>query len=409
MTARRPAAALPVCALLVAVAAACGGASAPGQPLVRTSGDLIIQDAQTWSNQQVTMTGTLTIAAGGSLTLDNTTLLFSPAIQDTQAFVIQGGSFVARNNSLIKSGSGKQWNLEAHGACSVRFTGSKATNHSGLRMFDSCAFVADSSDVEETQVRDSSSVTLQNGAQAYLVLFFTGGPASFNNGEVTSGSGLTRSFTFPTGPGTTGHVNLANANVLGFQLDLLRDAALDITNGTNIVLAMHLDNVGNGATAVTNSSNITSGSSLSGAVDFSAYGNPKFTYHASQISSFNVYLTGTSNVSFTGTLDVTEPDAGGSSILTFGQGAKVYANLAMAHGTAQLIFNGSRLVDGAGSFPSFTALDQSVIKLNGVNPPADTQVQTVGQGQVQITGGSGWSRTMFETLNPVPPGGIVLQ
>lgn len=408
MIVRRQVAVLPVCALLVA-AAACGGKGAPGQSPVRTYGDLIVQDAQTWSNQQVTVTGTLTIAATGSLTLDNTTLVFSPAIQDTQAFVIQGGSFVAKNNSLIKSGTGKQWNLEAHGACSVTFSGSRATNHSGLRMFDGCAFLADASDVEEAQVRDSSSVTIQNGAQAYLVLFFTGGPAAFKANEVTSGSALTRSFTFPTGPTTVGHVNLANANIVGFQLDLLHDAALDITNGTNIVLAMHLDNVGNGATAVTNGANITSASSLSGAVDFSASGNPKFTYHSSQISSFNVYLTGTSNVSFTGTVDVTEPEAAGSSILTFGQGATVHANLAMTRDSAQMILNGSVLADGVASFPSFTALDQSVIKLNAVNAPADTQVQSVGQGQVQITGGSGWSRTMFETLNPVPPGGIVLR
>lgn len=389
---------------LALAAAACG---APGSRA--TYGDLTIASAQTWSNQAVTVTGVLTIAPGGSLTLDNTTLVFNPAIQDTSSFVIQGGSFQATNHSLVRSGTGKQWNLEARGRCTVAFRNSKATNHSGLRMHDACSFLADSSAVEEVQVRDDSAVAIRNGAQAYLVLFFTDGAVALGNGEVSSGNGLLRSFTFHSGIGTTGHVDLANANIEGFQLDLVNKAAVDIASGTNIVLAMHLDNVGSRAAAVTEASNITSPSLRSGALDFSAYGNPRFTYSSSQISSFNVYLTGSSNVSFTGTVDVIEPDAANSSILTFGPGVSVHANLAMARDTAQLILNGSTLVSGNGTSPSFTALDGSAIRLVSVAATPDTKVQSVGQGQVQITGGSGWSPSMFETLDPVAPGGIFVR
>jgi hypothetical protein len=183
-----------------------------------------------------------------------------------------------------------------------------------------------------------------------------------HRGELVSGSEITRSFNVATGTGTTGRVRIKDSTIVAFQLDLVNNVTVHVTGGTNLVLAIHLHNVGNSTTQVTHRAPITSGDeSASGTVDFSAYSNPKFVYTNTQISSFNVYLTGTSNVSFTGTLTVNEPDATDSSILTFGPGTSVYANLAMTHGRAQMIFNGSTLLDGDASFPSFTAEDQSVI------------------------------------------------
>jgi hypothetical protein len=180
-----------------------------------------------------------------------------------------------------------------------------------------------------------------------------------------------------------------------------------VTNGTSIVLAMHLNNVGNGGTLVTNTSNITSNSPASGTLDFSAYAGPKFNFTTAQVSSFNVYLAGTSNVSFTGIVNVTEPDAGGTSSLTFGASASVNANLAMTHGSALMTLNGSTLLE-SGSTPSFTAQDTSRINLNSVNATVGSKAYAIGQGQVHISGGTGWGPAKFENIGVYGGGGVFI-
>lgn len=404
----------PLGAAIVVLALGCGGWRADGanEPIhTETYDDVTITTPTTWINQFVTITGTLTIVTGATLTLDRTTILFSPAVEDTDSFAIEGGSLIARNGSMLRTASGKQWNLQAHGACTVRFHGSQATNHSGLRMFDACAFSADHSDVEEVQIHDNATLDITNNSQVYPVLFFAGSGASTTlvKGELGTGPGVTRSFTFPTGAGTTGRVRISHSTVTGYQLDLLGDVAVTVSGATNVVLALHLRNVGNPATPVLYRAPITSDHIASGAVDFSAQGNPKFLFTNSRISSFNVYLTGMSNVSFAGPLTVNEPDAADGSILTFGPGVSVYANLAMAHDAAHMIFNGSTLLDGDASFPSFTAEGESLIRLNGVRALPDVRVYAVGEGQVHIIGGSGWSPAMFQVIDPQPPGGIFVR
>lgn len=389
----------------------CGKISAKADPTSisgnMTYGNLTISAPTAWSNVQVTITGTLTITNTGSLTLDRTSLIFSPAVEDTQSFLINGGTFVAKNASSIQSGTGKQWNLETTGACSVSFLGSSATNHSGMRMFDTCAFSADSSAVEEVQIHDTATASINNLSSAYLVLFFTGGGTTVTipSGQLVSGSGITRSFTFPTSATTSGTVNITNSTVSGFQLDLVNNVILNVTNGTSIVLAMHLNNVGNSGSLVTIAANITSNAAATGTLDFSSYAGPKFNYTTTQISSFNVYLTGTSNVSFTGIVNVTEPDVGDSGSLTFGAAASVNANLAMTHGSGIMTFNGSSLIE-IGSTPSFTAQDTSRINLNFVNATAGSKAYAVGQGQVHISGGSGWNLSKFENIGVFGGGGV---
>ena len=381
--------------------------STPPSSNIITYNNVNISAPTVWSHLQVTVTGTLTITNTGSLTLDGTSLIFSPAIEDTQSFLVTGGTFVAKNLSSIKSGTGKQWNLQTSGACTVSFAGSSATNHSGMRMFDTCNFTSDASAVEEVQVHDNASASINNSSNAYLVLFFTGGgtTVSMTGGQLVSGSGITRSFTFPTSATTTGTVNIVNSTIGGFQLDLVNNVILNVTNGTSIVLAMHLNNVGNSGTQVTSTANITSNSAATGTLDFSTYAGPKFNYTTTQISSFNVYLTGTSNVSFTGAVNVTEPDVGDTGSLTFGAAASVNANLAMTHGSGLMTLNGSTLIE-TGSTPSFTAQDTSRINLNSVNATAGSKAYAVGQGQVHISGGTGWNSSKFENISVFGGGGV---
>lgn len=390
----------------------CGKSSAPASAIPAgsssvTYNNLTIYTPTVWTQLQVTVTGTLTITSSGSLTLDGTSLIFSSAVEDTGAFVITGGTFIAKNLSSIKSGTGKQWNLETSGACTVSFSRSSATNHSGMRMHDTCNFTADSSAVEEVQIHNNATASINNSSSAYLVLFFTGGgtTVNMNGGQLVSGSGITRSFTFPTSATTTGTVNIVNSTIGGFQLDLVNNVILNVTNGTSIVLAMHLNNVGNSGSQVTSAANITSISAATGSLDFSAYSGPKFNYTTTQISSFNVYLTGTSNVSFTGTVNVTEPDVGDTGSLTFGAAASVNANLAMTHGSGLMTFNGSTLLE-TGSTPSFTAQDTSRINLNSVNATSGSKAYAVGQGQVHISGGIGWDASKFENIGVFGGGGV---
>ena len=393
-------------ALFFSIGCSKTGSSSPSSRAV-TYKDVTISTPTVWTNLQVTVTGTLAITDSGSLTLDGTSLIFSAAVEDTGSFVITGGSFLAKNTSSIKSGTGKQWNLETSGACAVSFLGSSATNHSGMRMHETCSFTADSSSVEEVQIHENATASINNSSNAYLVLFFTGSGTTVNmtSGQLVSGSGITRSFTFPTSATTTGKVNIANSTIGGFQLDLVNNIILNVTNGTGIVLAMHLNNVGSSGSQVTSNVNITSNSAASGSLDFSAYAGPKFNFTTTQISSFNVYLTGTSNVSFTGVVNVTEPDVGDSGNLTFGATASVNANLAMTHGSGVMTFNGSTLIE-TGSTPSFTAQDASRINLNSVNATAGSKAYAVGQGQVHISGGTGWDASKFENIGASGGGGV---
>ncbi|RKP47588.1 hypothetical protein D7S89_15290 [Trinickia fusca] len=334
------------------------------------------------------MTGVLTIADGGCLTLTNSTLVFSPAAEDTGSFVIQGNGCLNVANSTLKSGDDKQWNLTVKNTGSVSFTQSSlATNQSGMRFYDNSKLIADNSDVEEVQVHDSASLTLQNNASAYIVAFFTGsGSASFPNGEFNAGNGVTRTISIPTGDTTTGSISLSNANINGFQLDLQDTYNLSIANANGVVLSLHLtDYVNNNFT-----SNITSTAPTSGTVDFSASSNPKFTWNNAQISMLNLYLDGASNLTWNGTTTMNEVNTLGSSSLTLNSNVSLWANLAQSYESSKMTLNSVTLLEDDSTHPSFTATDNSVITANNTVAPARTALYQTAPGQILINGGSGW-------------------
>lgn len=391
--------------LLCCAMAGCGGggASGAGTSAGTNAGTVSVSSAcnatytdwtitapTTCTGQTINVTGILTVANGGCLTLTNSTLVFSPAVEDTGSFVIQGNGCLNVINSTLKSGNGKQWNLTVQNSGSVSFTQSSvATGHSGVRFYNSSKLTANNSNVEEIQVHDSASLTVQNNASAYIVAFFTGsGAASFLSGEFDAGSGITRTLSIPTSDTTTGSISISNANVDGFQLDLQNTFKLAIANANDVVLSLHLNNyVNNNFT-----SNITSAAlvTTSGSADFSASANPKFTWTNSQISSVNLYLTGTSNLTWNGTTTMNEVNTLGSSSLTLNPNVSLWADLAQSYNTSSMTLNSVTLLQNASKHPSFTAMDNSIITINNTAATSQSTRYQVGAGQVVANGGGVW-------------------
>ncbi len=380
-----------------------GGSNAP-----LTFGDLEVTNRQIWSQRTVTVTGTLTIKSGGELVLDHADLKFSPRIEDTDTFAMEGTAKLTATASKIESGSGRQWNLQASDSSQIFLDNTLATGHAGLRCFGNTQFTATGAgaNVEEVQLHDDVNVRIANGAESYVVLFFAGGTtAALTHGELTSGSALTREFDIPTSPNSTGHLKLENANVIGWQLDLSEESNLTIDHGENIVLALHLKDV-----KKTIPDDITSNTPRDGGMDFSATpGNPTFSYAMSAITSLNVYATGACDLKFTGKVDVTEPNANNQSRVEFdGPAITLAANLAQTGDQAQMIFNGVTLEESSGAAPSFTVDNSSTMQIINVAATANTRVAAVAGGVVQINGGSGWSPSMFEAIDTTGDGGVYL-
>ncbi len=363
-----------------------GGNGSGGSNVVY--GSLTISSPTSWSGKTVTINGTLTIPNGGCLTLTNSTILFSPAVEDTGSFVIQGNGCLNVIHSTLRSGNGKQWNLTVQNTGTVSFAQSSvATNHAGLRFYDSSTLTSDNSNVEEVQVHDNASLALQNGSSAYVVAFFTGSvSASFGSGEFNAGTGITRKLSLPTSNTTTGSVTISNSDVDGFQLDLQDNFNLTIGNASGVVLSLHLNNYTNSNFT----SSITSAAPTSGAADFSASGNPKFTWTNSQIASVNLYLSGTSNLVWNGATIMNEVNTFDSSSLTLNANVSLWADLAQTYSTSALTLNSVTLLQDSSTHPSFTAMDNSVININNTVATSQTTVYRVGSGQVNIAGGSGW-------------------
>ncbi|HNX57763.1 MAG TPA: hypothetical protein PKK43_01595, partial [Spirochaetota bacterium] len=185
-----------------------------------THDDMTINTDTVWENKDVHITGKIVVASGTTLTMKNVNLYFNPDIEDTTTFEVNGGSVTA-HDSTIQSESGKQWNLEATGSSTLKFTNTKVTNHSGLRAHDSTTLTADNSEVEEIQCHDNAQLVATNGSGVYVVLFFdNAGDVSFGSGALAAGDGITKSFTYKSSGTGTGSVTISDSDVWGYQLDL---------------------------------------------------------------------------------------------------------------------------------------------------------------------------------------------
>lgn len=371
-----------------------------------TKDTVTITAREVWRELECTITGTLTVEGDGELVLEDTVVKFAPRVEDTDAFIVRGHGRVHADHSRLESGSGLQWNMQAYDDAEIELVHTPATLHTGLRNYDRARFTASGADVEEVQVHDDAAVTMAGGAAGYMVLFFTGGiTTSYGTGDLVVGEEQRRTLMVPTGPSTTGTLTLDRADIYGWQIDLEADSQIAIEGGEEIVLALHLTDV-----VATIADDITTAGASTGALDFHAQGGPGFTYTNSAIASFNVYAAGASDLSFTGAVAVTEPNAEGTSKIAFGPKTTLYANIAQTYEQAEMIFDGVTLsVDGDdGSSPSFSADDTSVIRIMNVAAIADTYAAAVGGGRVLIDGGAGWRDQTLEAVDIEGDGGVYL-
>lgn len=400
-----------LCAVAVVLTGCGGGGDGADVPedgagatsgTVDTVGDLSITSRQVVSDRTLFVTGTLTIAAGGELVLERATLQFAPRVEDSGTFRMEGDARLTGVQSRIESGSGRQWNLEATGACAIMLDRCVVTGHSGLRLFGGSSLsVSGEGDVEELQVRDSARVSIRDGAGAYVVLFLGSGVrASLPAGALAAGEDMTREFDVPTSATTTGHVSLQAANVYGWQLDLEGDAHVAVEGGQALILALHLKDT------VRTIDQSISPTTASGAVDFSSNGGPRFTWTSSRIDGVNLYAEGASDLAVTGAVHVNEPSIAGRSRITFGPQTLHAANLAVAAESSELRFDRVTLEEEEEVAPSFTAEDQGIIRIDGVAATPRTRVAAVGAGQVYITGGSGWTADKLEAVDVTGSGGV---
>jgi hypothetical protein len=371
-----------------------------------SKGAVTITTREVWHALECTIADTLTVENGGELVLEDTVIRFAPEVEDTDAFVVRGDGRVHADHSRLESGSGLQWNLQAYDDAVIELVHTPATDHSGLRNYDRAQFIASSADVEEVQVHDDARVRMDRGAAGYMVLFFTGGvAATYGEGELVIGEGQRRTLAVPTGPSTAGTLELDDADIYGWQLDLENDSQIAIAGGEEIVLALHLTDV-----VATVADDVTTNGPSAGALDFFTQGGPGFTYTDSAIASFNLYAAGACDLSFTGNITVNEPNAEGTSKVAFGPDTTLFANLAQTYEQAEMSFTGVTLsVDGDdGSSPSFTADDTSIIRITDVKAIHDTYASAVGGGRVLIDGGSGWQEQTLEAVDPEGTGGVYL-
>jgi len=368
----------------------CGSAGNGGNSGT-TVGDTTISADTTWENTDIHITGVLTVKSGATLTMNNVRLYFNPDLEDTTTFVVTGGK-VSATDSRIQSESGKQWNLEATGASVLTFTRTPITNHSGLRAHDTTTLTADASAVEEIQCHDDAKLVARNGSGVYVVLFFdNAGDVTFGSGALAAGDGITKDFTCKSSATGTGSVTITDSDVWGYQLDLSGDTNLSVTDGSGLVLALHITNTG--TTDISN--DITSSSPNSGTIDLSSSGNPTFTWVTSQIDYLNTYVDGSGSVTFSGTNKVVECNVLNEATLTFKSGTSLCANLAQSYDNATLTLDSVTLISDD-SIPSFTAQGDSTINIKSVNAVSGTVVYAAENGKVNITDGTGWNDSMFE-------------
>ncbi|HPJ15970.1 MAG TPA: hypothetical protein PLJ39_12940 [Spirochaetota bacterium] len=379
---------------LIAFSVSCGGSSGGSSDGANSQKktDPVVSSDETWENCEVVINGMLTIKSGAVLTLKNVTLKFNAEVEDSTALTITDSSLVAENCTFT-SYSDKQWNLEAYGNSTMTFIGTEASRHSGIRAHDNTVLNVESSKLEEIQCHDNAKLNISKGSQVYIVLFFSdSGTVSLVDGQLASGNNITRNFIYKSGPATTGSIKISSSDVWGFQLDIAGSTDLSVKDATDIVLALHLEDVG----TVNVDKNITSDSLLTGNVEIDSL---KFNFTNSQITYINTYVSGsTSKVTFSGTVKVVEANVWDGATLTFGSNVTLLADLAQAYDTAILKLNGVKLAED-GSFPSITAEGDSTVEITDVNAISSARIYSVGNGKVKITGGTGWKRSMCEEEN----------
>lgn len=199
--------------------------------------DLVVNGTALTLTTDTRVDGEVRIENGGVLTLDGMTLTLVLDFDEQHHIDISDNSSLVVNNSIITSEGGQYWFELSNGigpdTPTLLVSGnSLLTRHSGIRPFDQARVVVTGGDVEELQVRDQVSVSLSNAA-TYAVLFFEGVSANLSN--LDTGTGINNTISVPGG----WSFQFTNAEVYGYQIDLIDGATVHLAGGDGIVASFH--------------------------------------------------------------------------------------------------------------------------------------------------------------------------
>jgi hypothetical protein len=206
-------------------------------PLWVAAADLVVDGVSLALDSDTLVDGEVVIQNGGVLTLNDMTLTLVLDFDEQHHIDISDNSKLVVNSSTITSQGGQYWLELSNGTGpdtpTLEVSGtSLLTRHSGIRPFDQAQVIVTGGDVEELQVRDQVSVSLSNAA-TYAVLFFDGVSANLSN--LDTGTGITNTISVPGG----WSFQFSNAEVYGYQIDLIDGATVSLAGGDGIVASFH--------------------------------------------------------------------------------------------------------------------------------------------------------------------------
>ncbi|MBI2565751.1 MAG: hypothetical protein HYV63_01790 [Candidatus Schekmanbacteria bacterium] len=257
-----------------------------GQVMVMNGGELIITNGAT-----LRVSGPVFVETGGTLRIADATLVMDLEYDEQHWIDIAGGSRLVLANGVIRSADGRQYWIELHpedgGQPSMEVSGAASwvTQHSGIRSFGAAQITVTDGNVEELQVRDQVTASVTSGGAAYVVLFFDGTTASLD--PLDTGTGITNTLGVPGG----WTLELVDAVVDGYQIDLANGADVSVANADGVVLSVHTP--GDLGTELQVVSGVTSDGYASGVLDNLG---SRFTWSDANIALLNVYLFGTDRV-----------------------------------------------------------------------------------------------------------------
>ncbi len=318
-------------------------------PAVATAQDLVVSGSELVIDSDTEVDGSVIVEDGGTLTIRNATLRLLLDYDEEHRIDVAGDSRLVIDNGQIESTGGQYW-IELYGDDggnpTLEVSGDETwiTNHSGIRPYDGTEIFVTGGDVEELQVRDQVTVQLTNAA-AYPVFFFDGQTATLDG--LDTGSNINNTIAVPG----SWSMQLGNANIEGYQIDLINGANVTLANGDGIVLSVHTPgDLGSDLQVV---EGVTSEDPISGSL--TNLGS-EFYFTDSNIALINVYVFGQDRVLLRD-LHVNEVNAEQTSELIIGQAGyltTLNCNLCQVYDHANFTVDGA-LIDASDNLPSATA------------------------------------------------------
>lgn len=311
--------------------------------------DLVVAGETMIIDSPRTVDGEVIVEDGGILILRNTKLTLELDYDEEHHIDVAGNSKLLIENSQITSTGGQYWlELYAVNGTSpvMEVSGSESwiTNHSGIRPFDETFIKVTGGDVEELQVRDRTIVELSDAA-TYPVFFFDGIDAVIP--RLDTGESVTNTITTAGG----WRFSMTDAQVEGYQIDLMNSARVSLSDGDGIVVSIHTPGTLGDEMRVVDG--VTSPSPADGSI---ANLGSEFFFTNSNIALINVYVFGSDRVLLRNA-HVNEVNAEASSELVIGQKGvptRLNCNLCQVYDDATFTVV-EATIDASENLPSATA------------------------------------------------------